>query len=243
MHERVITEVDDVDLDIDIDDDLERARRSQWRTALLFVGLGGAALGVRQLLRRRAATAGSRQGIHVVKSMTINRPRELVYAFWRDFTNLPRFMAHLESVKVLDERRSRWTVKGPGKKFEWDAEITEDVPNRMIAWRSLVGSDVSNSGTVRFVTAPGGRGTEIHVDLRYDPPAGAFGATIARLFGKEPSQQVEGDLRRFKQVIETGDVVHSDASVHRGMHAARPPASDEYRSLPVLGGPIRGGAR
>lgn len=160
-----------------------------------------------------------------VKSVTINHPPEEVYRFWRDFQNLPRFMSHLESVQVTGENRSHWVAKAPaGTTVEWDAEITEDRPNELIAWRSLEGADVNNSGSVRFERAPGGRGTEVTVELQYDPPGGVIGASIARLFGEEPEQQIKGDLARFKQVMETGEVVRSDASIHRGMHPAQPAA-------------------
>jgi uncharacterized membrane protein len=110
-----------------------------------------------------------------------------------------------------------------GTTVEWTAQIVEDRPNELISWRSTDDAKVSNAGTVRFTKAPGGRGTEVHLELRYDPPAGAVGATIAKLMGQEPSQQVDGDLRRFKQVMETGEVVHSDASIHATPHPARPP--------------------
>jgi uncharacterized membrane protein len=167
---------------------------------------------------------GSR-GIAHVKSTTINRPPEEVYHFWRNFENLPRFMTHLESVHVMDERRSHWVAKAPvGTTVQWDAEITEDRPNELIAWRSLEGADVENSGSVRFATAPGGRGTEVKVSLLYNPPGGSLGAGIAKLFGEEPEQQIKGDLHRLKQVMETGEVVHSDSSIHRGLHPARPAA-------------------
>jgi uncharacterized membrane protein len=163
--------------------------------------------------------------IQVRKSITVNRSPEETYTFWRDFENLPRFMSHLESVRVMDSRRSYWKARAPlGTTIEWAAELVEDRPNELISWRSLEGAGVANRGSVRFVNAPGGRGTEVHVDLSYDPPAGALGATFAKLFGEEPSQQVDGDLRRFKQVLEVGEVVHSDASIHRGPHPAQPPA-------------------
>jgi uncharacterized membrane protein len=128
--------------------------------------------------------------------------------------------------------RSHWRAKGPaGTGVEWDADITVDRPGETLAWQSREGADVPNSGSVTFSRAPGGRGTEIRVELRYHPPAGRFGAAIAKLFGEEPSQQIEGDLRRLKQVLETGEVVHSDASIHRGMHPARPPERfDEKRT-------------
>jgi uncharacterized membrane protein len=165
-----------------------------------------------------------RRGIRVRKAITINRAPEEVYGFWRNLENLPRFMAHLESVRELDQRLSYWRAKAPlGTSVEWTAEILEDRPNELISWRSVEESQVSNAGVVRFVAAPGGRGTEVQLEISYDPPGGAVGATIAKLFGEEPSQQVDGDLRRFKQVLETGEVVHSDASIHRGMHPARPP--------------------
>jgi uncharacterized membrane protein len=168
-----------------------------------------------------ARPAGGR--VQVRKAITINRSAEEAYAFWRDFENLPRFMTHLESVRVLDPRRSYWKAKAPlGTTVEWAAELVEDRPNELIAWRSLKGAGVANAGRVRFVPAPGNRGCEIHVNLSYDPPAGLVGATVAKLFGEEPSQQVDGDLRRFKQMLEVGEVVHSDASVHRGLHPARP---------------------
>src|SRR5215212_6007393 len=133
-------------------------------------------------------------------------------------------MAHLESVQVLENGRSRWKAKAPmGTNVEWEAETIEDRPNELISWRALPDSTVPNSGQVRFREAPGGRGTEVTVELQYQPPGGKLGSLIAKLFGEEPSQQVKGDLRRFKQVIELGEVVHSDASIHRGPHPAQPP--------------------
>ncbi len=170
-----------------------------------------------------AARGASRPGIEVREQITIGKPPEELYRFWRDFQNLPRFMEHLESVRVLDDRRSRWTARAPaGKTVEWEAEITTDVPNERISWRSVGEADVPNFGTVRFLRAPGDRGAEVQVELRYDPPGGKLGAVVAKLFGEEPSLQVKSDLRRLKQVMETGEVVHSDASIHRGMHPAQP---------------------
>jgi uncharacterized membrane protein len=145
-------------------------------------------------------------GIRVRKAITINRSPEDLYRFWRDFENLPRFMRHLESVRVLDDGRSHWVARGPGgSRVEWDAEITLDVANQLIAWRSLEG-DVDTAGSVRFERAPGGRGAVVRVDMQYRPPAGAMGALIARLFGEEPEQQVPEELRRFKQVMEAGEI-------------------------------------
>lgn len=177
-----------------------------------------------------------KRGIRVKKAITVNRSPEEAYRLWRTFENLPRFMAHLESVRMMDERRSYWRAKAPlGATVEWVAEITDDRPNELIAWRSLEGADVANSGRVRFVPALGGRGTEVHVELSYDPPSGIVGATFAKLFGAEPSEQVDGDLRRFKQVLEVGEVVHSDASIHRGLHPAQPSAE-----LPPLDSRLQG---
>lgn len=186
-------------------------------------------------LRRRSTTAKMETEspaeagmMEVKKSITVNRPAEELYQFWRNFENLPRFMNHLESVQVAGEGRSHWKAKAPlGTTVEWDAEVIEDRPNELIAWRSVAGADVDNAGSVRFVRAPAGRGTEIHVELRYDPPGGAIGATIAKLFGEEPNQQVMDDLRAFKQVMEIGEVVHSDASIHRRPHSAQPPSEKE----------------
>lgn len=180
-----------------------------------------------QLSRGYGATWGRAKEDHVVhvkKAITINRPRADVYQFWHDFRNLPRFMKHLDDVQVTGDRRSHWRARAPaGTTVEWDAELVDDRPNELIAWRSVDGSDVDNSGSVRFVRAPDGRGTEVHVELEYAPPGGALGATVAKLFGEEPEQQVQSDLRRFKQVLETGEVVYSEATVHGRPHPARPP--------------------
>jgi len=158
------------------------------------------------------------------KSVVVNRPPEEVYQFWLNFENFPRFMKHVESVTMLGHGRSHWKARGPaGKLVEWDAEVVENRPNELIAWRSLPGAEVDNAGSVRFERAPGGRGTLVRVNLRYDPPAGSVGTVIASLFGSEPGQEVEEDLRRFKQVMETGEVVRSDASIHERPHPARPP--------------------
>ncbi len=159
----------------------------------------------------------------VKKAITVNRPPNELYQFWHDFENLPRFMDHLKAVQVTGEKQSHWTAKGPaGTTVAWDAEVIDDRPGELISWRSLDGAAVDNAGSVRFVSAPGGRGTEVRVELRYDPPGGALGATVAKLFGEEPGQQTQDDLRRFKQVMETGELTRSDASA-KGGGAAQPP--------------------
>jgi uncharacterized membrane protein len=172
----------------------------------------------------RALPGQTNQGIDVRHALTINKPVEEVYQFWHNFENLPRFMGHLEAVEVYDGGRSHWKAHGPaGMQVEWDAEMVTDRPNEQIAWRSLPGADVQNAGSVRFHPAPGGRGTEVRVDLQYAPPAGKLGALVAKLFGEEPSQQVINDLRRFKQVMETGEVTVSDATT-KGNKLLQPPA-------------------
>jgi uncharacterized membrane protein len=131
-------------------------------------------------------------------------------------------MIHLESVTTGPGGRSHWVAKAPGGSVEWDAEITEDQPGELLSWQSIEGADVANGGSVRFADAPGDRGTEIHVALHYDPPGGTAGAMVAKLFGEEPSQQLLDDLRRFKQVMETGEVVRSEGVLRAPAKARRP---------------------
>lgn len=180
----------------------------------------------RQLSRQPSteANAGAESGIiRTKRSITVGRPPSEVYAFWRDFENLPRFMRHLESVTVLGDGRSHWVAKAPaGQSVEWDAEVTEDRTDERISWRSLPGASVYNAGTVTFMPAPGDRGTEVRVELEYDPPFGKLGSKVAMLFREEPGQQVHDDLRHFKQVMELGEIVLSDATKQRGPHAAQP---------------------
>jgi uncharacterized membrane protein len=164
---------------------------------------------------KSTAPAAAREGkVHVRRAVTIRRPREEIYSFWRNFENLPRFMYHLEEVQVREAGRSHWRAKAPaGRTVEWEAEIVEDRPNERIAWRALPDADVPNSGSVEFRRAPGDRGTEVHVEIHYDPPGGKLGALVARVFGEEPGEQVADDLRRLKQVMEAGEVIRSDASL------------------------------
>ena len=150
----------------------------------------------------------AREGDKLIgRSVTINRPRDELYHFWRKFENLPRFMHNIRSVAVLDNGRSHWVVEAPaGKTVEWDSEITADEPGSLIAWRSLEGASVRNSGQVAFRDSPDGRGTVVTVTLTYDPPGGTLGQLIAKLFQKEPKVQARQDLRRFKQLMETGEI-------------------------------------
>ena len=151
--------------------------------------------------------AGLEQDIRVEKTVTISKPVEMLYSYWRDLENLPTFMTHLESVRTLDERRSHWKAKAPmGVSVEWDAEIVDDRPNELIAWTSVADADIDNSGFVRFKPAPGDRGTEVKVVLEYSLPGGALAAAAAKLFGEEPEQQVGDALSKFKQLMETGEI-------------------------------------
>lgn len=149
----------------------------------------------------------TQEGIKVERVVTIEKSPEELYRFWRNFENLPRFMEHLESVKATGGTRSHWIAKAPaGMSVEWDAEIIEEHENELIAWSSLPGADIANTGKVRFGKATGGRGTEVKVILNYNPPAGKVGAAFAKLFGEEPTQQIQEDLRHFKQLMESGEI-------------------------------------
>ncbi|AHE52182.1 MULTISPECIES: SRPBCC family protein [Sphingomonadaceae] len=142
----------------------------------------------------------------VGRSVTIKRPREELYAYWRDFSRLPSFMDNVERVDVIDDATSHWVVKAPGgKTVEWDAVITEERPNELIAWASKDGADVPNSGRIDFRDA-GDRGTVVTATILYDPPAGFIGKIIAKMFQREPAIQARRDLRRFKQLMETGEI-------------------------------------
>ena len=189
------------------------------------------------LICARQLTNG-RQGVHAKASCIVNGSSEQVYEYWRNFENLPRFMKHLEAVTDLGEGRSHWIAKGPaGTQVEWDATIIADVPGKVITWRSLEGSDVDHAGAVRFEEAAGGRGTIIKVNIEYKPLGGVLGASIAKLFGEEPEQQLDDDLRRFKQVLEVGEVVLSDATLsgtgYMEQRPARPAHSSELETSGV----------
>jgi uncharacterized membrane protein len=178
-------------------------------------GLGGGAGAGSGTGRRRGRRVGkiiSKGRTRLHASIVVNRPRDEVYAFWRDFENLPAFMIHLESVRDIGERRSRWTAKGPVTDVEWEAEIVDERVGELIAWGSVRGSAITTSGVVGFADGPGGLGTVVDVTMEYGMPGGALGAALARLLGEHPEQQIRDDLRRFKQVMETGEVLRSDGS-------------------------------
>ena len=172
----------------------------------------------------RAATVNARKAVKVERSATIERPREELFAFWRNFENLPRFMEHLVSVRVDSPTRSHWIAKAPaGKTVEWDAEIVNEVPNEIIAWKSVGEPDVPNAGAVNFADAPGGRGTIVRVTIDYEPPAGRIGAILSHFFSEEPDRQIREDLRKFKQLMETGEITTSASRVEDSAYVGATP--------------------
>jgi uncharacterized membrane protein len=172
----------------------------------------------------RAATVNARNAIKVERTVTIQRARSELYAFWRNFENLPRFMEHLISVQARAGTRSHWIAKAPGGgTVEWDAEVVNDIPDELIAWKSVNESDVPNAGAVNFSDAPGGRGTIVKVTLDYEPPGGRVGNFIARLFGEDPDRQVREDLRKFKQLMEVGEITTSARRVEDSAYVGSTP--------------------
>ncbi|GAA1305346.1 SRPBCC family protein [Saccharothrix xinjiangensis] len=182
-----------------------------------LVGVTGAVLGITALdvLTAVQATRAREKGgtVELTATTTVRRPVEEVYSFWRGLEHLPSFMTHLEEVRVTGEKTSRWRATAPfGKTVEWDAEIVDEEPGVRIGWRSTGDADVPNTGKVWFVPAPDDVSTEVHVVMAYDIPGGKIGKAVARYFGEEPHQQLDDDLRRLKQVLETGEVVRSDGA-------------------------------
>ncbi len=176
-----------------------------------------AALGVNSRQLNTETGVPGNKGIKVVKSVTVGRPAQEVYRYWRKFENLAQFMNHVKSVTQIDERRSTWVVKGPmGTDLEWTAQILSDREGELIAWESLPGAEVQNAGSVRFESTGDGQ-TEVRVSLQYQPPAGVLGAAVAKLFGEAPEQQLEEDLARFKTIIER-EAVAAVAGQNGGMH-------------------------
>lgn len=202
--------------------EVDVAVATKWATWLPMVAAG--AVGAYAVMQRRGHRANGRgtgmladidsdtrqqlggaAGVHVEESVTVNRPINEIFRFWRNFENLPQFMNHLESVSQREAGISHWVAKGPaGTCVEWDARIINEIDDKLIGWQSLEGSTVSTAGSVNFRETP--RGTEVRVHLQYSPPAGKVGAAVAWLFGEEPSIQIREDLRRFKQLMETGEI-------------------------------------
>jgi uncharacterized membrane protein len=208
-------------------------RRPRLRAATAAViGILGVDL-VTTAVARLAQRARSPQADRVIRSITVGRPAAELYAFWRDLENLPRVMPHLESVASTGATTSHWVARGPlGSRIEWDAETVTDIPNERIAWQSRADADVNHAGEVRFVPAPAGRGTEIHVDLTYRPPGGPLGRTVATLTGEQPEQQIADALRRFKQVMEAGEPIVSEATA-TGHKLMQRPGTPLERQEPV----------
>ena len=199
--------------------------------------LGAGALMLYGLTRRSKsgmalATAGGVLAFKAAKSQQtsarntratflVNASPERAYELWRNFENLPRFMAHLKSVRVLEGNRSEWVAVGPmEREVHWSAEITQDSPNQRIAWRSLPGSDVETSGSVEFGPDPLDRGTYITADVRYRIPGGSVASGLASVLGKHPEFMVREALRRFKALLETGETPTIIGQTHgpRGIH-------------------------
>jgi uncharacterized membrane protein len=160
----------------------------------------------------RVALSGESRGIHVRESVRLEKPIGEVYQFWRHLANLPQFMTHLDEVTEGSDGHSHWVARGPGGvRVAWDAEIINEVEDKVIGWRSLPGSDVVAAGSVNFESVRGGGTTQVTVHLQYAPPAGRAGAAIARLFGRAPSQTIREDLRHFKHLLEAGEVPRATA--------------------------------
>jgi uncharacterized membrane protein len=179
------------------------------KAQVLLAGVGAIA-GIyltKRALGRTIHTLPYGYGIKVKKSVTVGASAERLYRFWRDLRNLPKLFEYILSVDLIDHTRSHWTLKAPGGvNLTWVAEITVDRENEMIGWRSLGGADIDNAGYVRFERATGGRGTVVRVALQYNPPAGRLGAAVSTLFGERPASQIQEALRKFKQVMETGEI-------------------------------------
>ena len=180
-----------------------------------FAGVAMAAAGGYLIYRAATTQQNGPQHVHVQRSFTIMKPVAEVYAYWRNFQNLPNIMTHLDNVEVRDNRHSHWAAIGPmGIKVEWDAEIIDERENEFIVWRSAEGSLIENRGSVQFFPTLNGEGTEISVALDYAPPAGVLGAKFAQLFGRNPEQQVREDLRAFKALMESGEIPTIEGQPH-----------------------------
>jgi len=181
--------------------------------ALLYRGVTGqcplyrvAGIDTSTDLPRPAVSVPHGRGVKVENAVLINKSPEELYRYWRQFENLPKFMENLVSVKTEGDQRSHWVVKMIGNaEVSWDAEIVNDVPNELIAWRTVENSDVDHAGSVRFEGSE--HGTRVRVTMEYRPPAGKIGVGLAKLFGQEPRQMIESDLQRFKQLMESGEVL------------------------------------
>jgi uncharacterized membrane protein len=206
------------------------------KTQMLIAGAGAAA-GIYALTRalggKHIHTLPYGYGIKLKKAVTVNSSAEVLYTFWRNLENLPKVFDNALSVQMLDGKRSHWTLKAPGGiDLEWDAEITVDRENEMIGWRSLDGADIDNAGYVRFEHAPDGRGTVVRVALQYNPPAGKLGAAVAALLGERPASLIEEALRKFKQLMEAGEIAVA-VDENRLPHSMEPVEAASEDSFPA----------
>lgn len=176
-------------------------------TAIAGSGLVYQAATKKSTIKQAGQALGIGQSVKVEKTVSINRPAEDLYNFWHNFENLPTFMKHLKSVKVIDEKRSHWVAKAPlDSQLEWDAEIIKDEPNHLIAWVSVEDSPIDHSGFIRFQNSTGNRGTEVKLVIEYDQPGGVVQALLLKIFGESPQQQIGDELNRFKQLMEVGEI-------------------------------------
>jgi uncharacterized membrane protein len=191
-------------------------------TTLVLRGTTGhcpvySSIGVSTASTDTRAALGGANGFHVLESIRLEKPIDEVYRFWRQLENLPRFMTHLEQVVDFGNRRSRWIARGPaGNRVQWEAEIINEVENKVIGWQSLPDADLVTAGSVNFDRARGGRETQLTVHLQYAPPGGRIGKVIAQLFGDEPAQAIREDLRRMKWLLEAGEIPRATASQQPG---------------------------
>ena len=173
------------------------------------------ALGISTTKSNEHTTIPAKQGVKVEKRLLVNRPAAELYRFWRDFSNLPRVFQHLVSVEERSSDRSRWVARGPMKQqLEWEAEIITDRPNEVLAWRSLDSSQVDTAGSVRFEDSPNGRGTNVVISLRYNPPGGRLSDYLASWFGSDLQSVIDDDLRKFKSQMEAGEVPTTTGQPH-----------------------------
>lgn len=172
-------------------------------------GANGNGVGAhRSDVRGAAATVNARKSIKVERSISIGRPADEIYDFWRRFENLSQVLDDLESVTDLGSGRSHWVAIGPGDtRIEWDSEIVNDIPGELIAWKTVGNPDVAHAGSVHFTASPGGRGTTVRLVMDYEPPGGRLTAFAARFIGESPDQKIRSDLKRLKMLLETGEVV------------------------------------
>ncbi|HTK46828.1 MAG TPA: SRPBCC family protein [Gemmatimonadaceae bacterium] len=179
-----------------------------YRALGVSTGSADAVLGAPQRddVTGRAATVNARKSVKVEHTVRVARARAELFEYWRDFENLPGIMSHLVAVRVASPTRSHWTAKAPaGRTVEWDAEIVNEVPDEIIAWKSVGDPDIPNAGSVNFRDLPAGGGTEVRVTIDYEPPAGRVGALLSQVLGEEPDRQIREDLQRFKERMEAGE--------------------------------------